>query len=59
MVSNAFYKSISIIPVKSPESKPVGILSVRYERHVSVEWFLRNPDWYLYRILLSVKCSIV
>ena len=29
MVSNAFCKSISIIPVKRPESKPVRILSVR------------------------------
>ena len=47
MVSNSFFKSTSIIPVKKPESKPVSILSLKYERHVSVEWFLRNLDWYL------------
>ena len=54
-----FCKSISIIPVKRPESKPVSILSVRYERHASAEWFLQNPNWYLYRILLSVTYSMV
>ena len=32
MVSNDFCKSVSIIPVKSPDSKPVSILSVRYKR---------------------------
>ena len=48
MVSNTFSKSISIIPVKSPESKPISILSVRYERHVSVEWFLQNLNWFVY-----------
>ena len=31
-----------IIPVSRPESKPVNILSVRYESKVSVEWFLQN-----------------
>ena len=41
------------------EPKPVSILSVMDERHVPVERFLRNHDWYLCRILLSVKYSIV
>ena len=59
MVSGAFYKSISIIPVKGLKSKLVSILSISYEGYVPVKWFLRNPDWYLYRILLSVKYSIV
>ena len=56
MVSKAFCRSMRIIPVNRPESKPVSILSVKYAREVSVEWFLRNPDyWYLYRMLFSVE----
>ena len=34
------------------------MLSVKYERKVSVEWFLRNPDWYLKRMLFPVKLFI-
>ena len=41
------------------QSKPVSILFVKYKINVSVEWFLQNPDWCLYRILLSAKYSIV
>ena len=41
------------------ESKPVSVLSLRDARHVPVERLLRNHDWYLCRILLSVKYSIV
>ena len=47
MVSKAFCRSMRIISVNRPESKPVSILSVKYEKEVSVEWFLQNPDWYL------------
>ena len=43
----SFLQSMRIIPVNRPESKPVSILSVKYAREVSVERFLRNPDWYL------------
>ena len=42
IVSKAFCKSMRIIPVSRPESKPVNILFVKYESEVSVEWFLRN-----------------
>ena len=59
MVSKAFCRSMRIIPVNRPESKPVSILSVKYARKVSVEWFLRNPDWYLQRTLFSVKRFMV
>ena len=31
------------------------MLSAKYERKVSVEWFLRNPEWYLNRMLFPVK----
>ena len=41
-----------IIPVGRPESNPVNILFVKYESEVSVEWFLRKPDWYLEKMLL-------
>ena len=34
---------MKIIPVSRPESKPVNILSVRYETEVSIEWFLQKP----------------
>lgn len=40
------FRSISIIPVKRTESKPVSILSVRYKKLVSFEWFLQNLDWF-------------
>ena len=59
MVLNAFCKFVGIILVKSPELKPVRILSVKFEIRVSVEWFLPNLDWYLHRILSSVKYSKV
>ena len=44
MVPKAFCKSMRIIPVSRPESKPVNILSVRYEREISVEWFYQKQD---------------
>ena len=37
-------ETISIIPVKSPLSKPFNILSMRKERQKSIEWFFQNPD---------------
>ena len=48
-VSKVFWRSISIIPVKSPFLKPFSILSLREERQRSVECFtwekpLRNGD---------------
>ena len=59
MVSNVICISITTIPVKTMESKFVNILSVRYERHVSVEYISGNARWYLYRILCFVWYSIV
>ena len=47
IVSNAFWRSMSIIPVWRPDSKPVAILLFRYERHESVEKCFLNPDWNL------------
>ena len=47
MLLKAFSESMKIIPVNRPESKLVSILSVKYEREASVEWFLPNPDGYL------------
>ena len=44
IVSNAFWRSIKIIPVTKPSSKPFKILSFKKERHVSVEWFFLKPD---------------
>ena len=44
-MSNAFCKSIGTSLIKRRESEPVSILSIRYEKPVSVEWFLRDPDW--------------
>ena len=44
MVPKAFCKSMRIIPISRPESKPVHILSVRYEREISDEWFYQKPD---------------
>ena len=56
-MSNAFCKLIRTISIKRLESKPVRILFLRHERHVSVKWFLRNPNWYVYITLLSVRFS--
>ena len=44
MLSKAFCKSIRITQIIRAESNPVNIVSVKYKRQVSVEWFLRNPD---------------
>ena len=43
-VSNAFSKSIKIIPDSNPSPKRFEILSFKKERHVSVERFFLNPD---------------
>ena len=45
IVSKAFWKSTSIMPVVNPLSKPFKILSCKKGSHESVEWFFRNPDW--------------
>ena len=55
IVSKDFWRSISIIPVKIPLSKPFSILSLRKERQRSVEWFFLNSDWSLYKILFWSK----
>ena len=52
ILSNAFWRSISIIQVKRPLPKPFKTLSFKYKRHKSVECFLLKPDWYWY------KCNI-
>ena len=36
IVSNAFWRSMSIIPVWRPDSKPVSILLFRYKKHEPV-----------------------
>ena len=44
IVSNAFCKSISIIPVSIPFSIPLKILLFNKDRQESVECFVRKPD---------------
>ena len=44
IVSKAFCKSMRIIPVSGPESKPVNNLFVKYESKVSAEWLLQKPE---------------
>ena len=51
IISNAFWRSINITPVRRPESKPLDILPVKKDRQKSIEWFFRNPDWNLYKML--------
>ena len=55
MVPKAFCKSMRIIPISRPESKPVNILSVRYEREISDEWFYQKPDQKLKKILFFFR----
>ena len=44
-VSNAFWRSIKIIPVTATSSKPFKILAFKKERHISIEWrFLKRID---------------
>ena len=47
IVSNAFWRSMSIIPVWRPNSKAVVILLFRIERHESAEKYFLNLDWNL------------
>ena len=54
MVSNAFSRSISIIPVKRPLSNPFKILSFKLERHKSVECFVLKRDRYLYKMFIGL-----
>ena len=55
---NAFWISISIIPVSKPSSNPFNILCGKCDKHRFAEWFGLNPDWKLYKILFSEKiCS--
>ena len=42
IVSKAFCKSMRIIPVSRPESKPVNILFVKYESEVGPVWKMVN-----------------
>ena len=42
---HAFCRSIKIIPVSKPSSKPFRILSVKKDKHRLVEWLVMNPDW--------------
>ena len=45
IVSNAFCRSINIIPVNKPSSNPFKTLSVKKDKHRFVEWLPRKPDW--------------
>ena len=47
-VSNAFWRSVNIIPLNRPSSKPFRILSVKNERHRLVKWLVLNLDWQSY-----------
>ena len=49
----AFHFSKSIL--WKPLSKPFKILSFKYERHKSVDYFVLKPDWYLYKMLYWAK----
>lgn len=44
IVWNAFWRSISVVPVNRPLSNHFKILWFRYEKHKSVECFIRQPD---------------
>ena len=55
IVSNAFWRLVSIIPVSKPSSNHFNILSVKCANHGFVEWFGLNPDWKLYKILFCEK----
>ena len=59
IVSNPFWRPTSIMPVKSPHSKPVATLMFKYEKHKSVENFFLNPYRNLYSILFSSKKACV
>ena len=59
VLSNAFWRSMSIIPVWRPHSKPVAILLSGYERHKSVEKCFLNPDWNLSSILFPSRDACV
>ena len=53
IMSNAFWRSISIIPFRKPSSTFFKILPVKSAKHRFVEWFGLNSDWKLYKILFS------
>ena len=55
IVSNAFCRSINIIPVKKPLSSHFKSLSVKKDKHRFVEWLPQKTDWYLYNISSSDK----
>ena len=55
IVSKAFGKSVHIKLVSFPGSKPLLILSVNNVKQEFVQNDFRNPDWYLYKILLLFK----
>ena len=44
IVSNAFCRSIRMMPVKTPLSKSFTILSLRNDKNRSVEWLFLKPD---------------
>ena len=55
IVSNAFCRSINIIPVKKPLSSHFKSLSIKKDKHRFVEWLPQKTDWYLYNISSSDK----
>ena len=59
IVSNAFWRSIKIIPVSKMSSKPFKILSFKNERHVSVECFSLKLGWWSCKTLLRLTNSFV
>ena len=51
IVSNAFWRSISIIAVTRPLPNSFKIMSFKYERHKSVQCFVLKSDWHFYNML--------
>ena len=45
MVSNAFCRSINIIPVNKPLSNHFKILFVKKDKHRFAEWLPQKLDW--------------
>ena len=45
IVSNAFFRSVNIIPVNKLSSNSFKTLSVKKDKHRFLEWLPWKPDW--------------
>ena len=50
-MSNAFCRSINIIPGKKPSSNPFKTLSVKKAKHGFAEWLPWKADWSFYHLI--------